>query len=374
MTKSSSSGGTKVGSDLSRISDMFETPSKYVEGHPTYRRRSVNRLVHFFVFSLAFLALAQTADAAPVSRYDLLETACKAFWNRAPDETAVLRSHLLEPFPDGRIHLDWPATRGTAMVVLYKLLEPALVPSKTQPAEFTDIQPGTALGSAAAAIGGYFEPTAKRRFSPDRLLAEGEFAGFLEALRGQAELPTLPPIWLEPQEASPTASLERHFPVDFKFSDPATQIDSGCFEENGATDARRIDRLHGFVSDDQLAPQGAFDLTSALEGMSELEKLLDTLEITVHDLTTADIPPERVSETLEAFDEIGAILAGTTDKLRFSRQHLEAALLTDPARLRDTAGLRLRIVDGLRRVVHLKEKIDARRPALSVKDPDKNRD
>jgi|GEM_PF-1723822 len=367
MTKSSSSGGTKVGSDLSRISDMFETPSKYVEGHPIYRRRSVNRLVQSIFFSLAFLAFAQTADAAPVSRYDLLETTCKVFWNHAPDETAVLRSNLLEPFPDGRIHLDWPATRGTALVILYRLLTSGQA-FEARPASFTDIEAGTSLGSAAAVIGDCFEPAAKRRFSPDRLLAEGELAELLDTIRSRLPVATEPPEWLalqEPKQPEDSTMTGRHFPVNFTFDDPMKQQIQTSPDEAGATDARMLDRMHGFVSPDQMAPQESFDLTTALSGMSDLEKILDSLEITIHELTTAEISPERVSETLDAFDEIAEILGGTTDKLRFSRQHLEAAILTDPARLRDAAGLRLRIVDGLRRVVRLKELIDARRPALA---------
>lgn len=371
MTKSSSSGGTKVGSDLSRISDMFETPSKYVEGHPIYRRRSVNRLVQTAVFFVVLFAYAQIADAAPVSRFDLLEKSCKAFWDRTPDEAAVLRSNLLEPFPDGRIHLDWPATRGTALLVLHALLGPETAPA-TSPVSFSDITPGTRIGSAAAILASFFEPSAKRRFMPDRLLAEGDFDRILARVRTGCTIPAEPPEWLLPPDAARQASssqeirpaLEQHFPVRFTFDDPLNP--RGTAEETGATDARRLDRMHGFVAPDQMAPQENFDLTTALSGMADLEKTLDSLEITVHELTTAEIPPERVADTLAALDEIAAILVGTTDKLRFSRKHLEAAILTDPERLRDAAGLRLRIVDGLRRVIRLREKIDTRRPALSA--------
>ena len=364
MTKSSSSGGTKVGSDLSRISDMFETPSKYIEGHPTYRRRSVKRLVCTAIFFLTLLVCAPGADAAPVSRYDLLEKACRTFWDRTPDEAAVLRSDLLKPFPDGRIHLDWPATRGTALLVLYELLGPATA-FATPAATFTDIAAGTPLGSAAAAIGGCFESASKRRFMPDRLLAEGDFAKTLAAVRKAFVIPTETPEWLVPRETVKQESvnaLGRRFPVDFTFDDPLKREN---LDETGATDARRLERMHGLVNPDQMAPQEAFDLTTALSGMEELEKTLDTLEITVHELTTEEIPPERVSDALAAFDEIAAILAGTTDKLRFSRQHLEAAILTDPERLRDAAGLRVRILDSQRRIARLKEKIDARRPSLA---------
>ncbi|MBP7635453.1 hypothetical protein KBA41_14895 [Candidatus Ozemobacteraceae bacterium] len=364
MTKSSSSGGTKVGSDLSRISDMFETPSKYIEGHPTYRRRSVKHLVRTAVFFLILLVCAPDAGAAPVSRYDLLEKACQAFWNNTPDEAAVLRSDLLKPFPDGRIHLDWPATRGTALLVLHELLGPATA-AATPAATFTDIAPGTPLGSAAAAIGECFESTAKGRFMPDRLLAEGDFAKTLAAIRKTRVIPAEAPEWLVPRDRTKqeTANaLERHFPVDFTFDDP---LKRGSFDETGATDARRLERMHGLVNPDQMAPQEEFDLTTALSGMEELEKTLDTLEITVHELTTEEIPPERVSDTLAAFDEIAALLAGTTDKLRFSRQHLEAAILTDPERLRDAVGLRVRILDSQRRIARLKEKIDTRRPELA---------
>lgn len=364
MTKSSSSGGTKVGSDLSRISDMFETPSKYIEGHPTYRRRSVKRLVRTAVFFLALLVCAPGAGAAPVSRYDLLEKACQAFWNRMPDEAAVLRSNLLKPFPDGRIHLDWPATRGTALLILFDLLGPETAPA-TPAATFSDITPGTPLGSAAAAIGECFESTSKRRFMPDRLLAEGDLAKALAAVRKARTVPVEPPEWLVPRDTAKQEvpnTLERHFPVDFTFDDPLKRERA---DETGATDARRLERMHGLVAPDQMAPQEEFDLTTALSGMEELERTLDTLEITVHELTSEEIPPDRISDVLAAFDEISEILAGTTDKLRFSRRHLEAAILTDPERLRDAAGLRVRILDGQRRIARLKEKIDARRPALA---------
>lgn len=324
----------------------------------------MKHLVRTAVFFLTLLVCAPGAGAAPVSRFDLLEQACQAFWNRTPDEAAVLRSNLLEPFPDGRIHLDWPATRGTALLVLYDLLGLATAPA-TPAATFTDIAPGTPLGSAAAAIGDRFEFTAKRRFMPDRLLAEGDLAKALATLRKTCTIPAEAPEWLVPRDTvkqGPGNALERHFPVNFTFDDP---LNRGSFDETGATDARRLERMHGLVNPDQMAPQEEFDLTTALSGMEELEKTLDTLEVTVHELTTEEIPPERVSDALAAFDEIAGILAGTTDKLRFSRRHLEAALLTDPERLRDAAGLRVRILDSQRRIARLKEKIDARRPALA---------
>jgi len=369
MTKSSSSGGTKVGSDRSRMSDMIETPSKYSEGHLTYRRCSVKRLVLIGIFFFAFLASAPQACAAPVSRFDLLERACKAFWNRAPDEAEVLRSGLLEPFPDKRIHPDWPATRGTALVILAALVEPSIKPGERHPGEFTDIQPDTPLSSAAALIGGWFEPTSKRRLSPDRLLSEGELKELLDLLKNDVTLPAAPRVWLTPVSgtaASVPAPLERRFPVEFRFENGSKATTAWDARDEGASDAQRIERLRAFVPDNQIAPQGEFNLTEALDGMSEIEKLLETLEVTVHDLTTLEVPTERIAETLDAFDQIGEILGSTTDKLRFSRKHLEAALLTDPARLRDAAGLRSRIVDGLRRVARLKEKIDARRPALAT--------
>ncbi len=332
----------------------------------------MKRLVLIGIFFFAFLASALQAGAAPVSRYDLLERACKAFWNHSPDEAAVLRSGLLEPFPDRRVHPDWPATRGTALVILAALVEFSITSEERHPGEFTDIQPNTPLGSAAALIGGWFEPTAKRRFSPDRLLSEGELEELLDLLKNDVTLPAAPPGWLSESgtaaaaAASGPAPLERRFPVEFRFEDGSEAATARDIGDEGASDARRIERLRAFVPDDQLAPQGEFNLTEALDGMDEIEKLLEKLEVTVHDLTTLEVPPERVKETLDAFDQIGGILGSTTDKLRFSRKHLEAALLTDPARLRDAAGLRSRIVDGLRRVAHLKEKIDTRRPALAA--------
>jgi len=102
----------------------------------------VKRLVCTAIFFLTLLVCAPGADAAPVSRYDLLEKACRTFWDRTPDEAAVLRSDLLKPFPDGRIHLDWPATRGTALLVLYELLGPATA-FATPAATFTDIAAGS---------------------------------------------------------------------------------------------------------------------------------------------------------------------------------------------------------------------------------------
>ncbi|HOY66853.1 MAG TPA: hypothetical protein PLP29_08190 [Candidatus Ozemobacteraceae bacterium] len=333
----------------------------------------MKRLVLIGIFFFAFLASALQADAAPISRYDLLERACKAFWNRSPDEAAVLRSGLLAPFPDKRIHPDWPATRGTALVILAALVESSITPEERHPGEFTDLQPDTPLGSAAALIGGWFEPTAKRRFSPDRLVSESELEELLDLLQNDVTLPAAPPGWLSAESgtavsaaASEPAPLERRFPVEFRFRDSSDAESAGNTDEEGASDARRIERLRAFVPDDQIAPQGEFNLTEALDGMNEIENLLEKLEVTVQDLTTLEVPPERVTETLDAFDQIGEILGSTTDKLRFSRKHLEAALLTDPARLRDATGLRSRIVDGLRRVAHLKEKIDARRPTLAA--------
>lgn len=317
----------------------------------------------FFLGGFASCLFAEISSAsAPVaglsiSRMELLEKASKSFFDRPISELEVMQRDFYDPFPDGKIHLDWPVTRGAAAKALLRLLKG---PSKDGqmmqgvhpcPGFFSDIAVGLPLYQVLFMVGGAFPVRAGKRFAPDTHLTTEDL---------QAVLNKLSKRFLEPE--SPTASAGvtvlpgKTFQPSFRFQSGREPTVSDLL---AGSDTARIEKLLDFVPKEQVAPAPTFDIHATDEAVTEMEMILDSLEKNVQGLLVVKpTDPGETRELRNALLDIRTILGPLLNKLRFSAMQLSSALLVDSDSIRLAAQLKHRLASNRSRLKHLQESLE----------------
>lgn len=303
---------------------------------------------------------------SPISRLQLLEEVSRAWGGRPWTEAEALQSGLLEPYADGKIHLDWPLSRGVAARVLARVVR-RLDPAAGFPKAFSDVTASSPVGAALGIVGQAFRPVVGERFVADQIFSPDDLQ-FAMATLGRL-IPASLTLPLVPGPASEDQSLDglqvgRR--IDLGFPEGPRGESSSSIGLALASDVQRLSRLAPLVPADQLAPQTQFDLEAAADGLAEMERALDSFELTIYDVTLAD-PKDRGLEA-EIRDFLGQMketLHNSREKLRLSRRQLQAALLVDPQSMERCAELRSRLEMALFRLENLAERVDKRLQAIS---------
>ncbi len=298
----------------------------------------------------------------------LLEEASRCWGGRPWTEAEALQSGLLEPYADGKIHLDWPMSRGVAARVLARVVR-RLDPEAVFPQVFGDVTASSTVAPALCIVGQAFRPVAGDRFVPDQIFSVDDLQYAFATLGRLIPASLTLPLAALPAPATFSADdlkAGRRFDLGFP-EEPRGEV-SSTFGQVLASDVRRLGRLVPLVPADQLAPQNQFDLEAATAGLAEIERVLDSFELTIYDVTLAD-PKDRglEGEIREFLSQMKETLRNSGEKLRVSRRQLQAALLVDPQSMERTAELRSRLETALFRLESLSERVEQRLTAISPK-------
>ncbi len=375
----------------SLMSDMAASPWGDKLQRSRYRTVSAFSLVFFLLAVGCFTSFA--GGPVKISRIAFLEKIYKGFLSRNLSEAEAIQCGLLEPYGDGRFHLDWPVSRGAAAKILCGFIRKN-APIPPVPGRFSDIATSSELFPVLDQVGGVFPPVGKDRFHPDGLLTEVEARKIIETILAGAALrpfPALPvadaraivtpgsqlveesagseSLALAPAQEDPaleeipetvgaTGTYGRWFPTRFTFPRTYREPEVASVREIQGSEARRLGRLNRFVPADQLSPPADFSLSQASEGMVEVEKVLDSLEMNVHELLMAPVADEGDrGRVREALTQIGEVTKDVGKKLAVSEMRLDAVLLVDPASIEKCADLRLRIGNSTKRLAVLDDRI-----------------
>ncbi len=318
--------------------------------------RTCYRLAAAFclVLGLAGSLLPLQAAPAQVSRMLLLEEASRRWGGQPFTEAEALQCGLLEPYSDGKYHLDWPLSRGAAARVLARVVR-RLDPEASFPKVFGDVTASAPVAPALAVVGQAFRPAAGDRFVADQIFSPDDLA-FAFATLGPL-LPASRSLRLPPADADLKAEMR----IGLGFPDRSGAPPRSLQGEVLASDVARLARLTPLVPADQLAPQNAFDLEAASAGVTEMETALDSFEGTVGEVVLArPADPVLENEVRDFLGQMQETLRHTGEKLRLSRRQLQAALLVDPPSMRRCVELRSRIDTALFRLDRLAEQVDRR--------------
>ncbi|HNV72240.1 MAG TPA: hypothetical protein PKO06_21210, partial [Candidatus Ozemobacteraceae bacterium] len=130
---------------------------------------------------LCSLVTPVSAARRPLTRLELVELCVSKLQNRFIDEVEAIRCGLLAPYPDGRMHLDWPATRGVAAGVLARLTLTLGLPAR--PAPFSDVDTTSPLAPHLAQVGALFPALEEGRFRAEQLAYREDLEQMIESLR-----------------------------------------------------------------------------------------------------------------------------------------------------------------------------------------------
>jgi hypothetical protein len=359
-----------MGEDMDRASVIRPTPKAGKVCCPWYRRTPI-----FFLGVPIMLCLLLAcphiligATKGSVSRLDFLEQTFRALFGREVTELEIMQADWLDPYPDGRHHLDWPITRGTAAIALYRLLNPDGGTEPLAPRGFSDVNPGHPCYLPVQVIGQAFDPIDSTSFKADQLITRAELTRILARIAQEIHLSPHSEAQESVQvgESRPLANMYfSHRPTSLPvFSDRPLRHRSTV---TGLAPLNRLQRAARTAPAEQLAPAAEFDLDLVNSGVAEIEQLLTSIEGTVFtlvDQTGIEAGHDREIRTF--LSNLAETLAGMRDKLRFSLRHLQSVLLTDPARLAQSDDLRLRIGDHLGRLERLQKAIAVRLKAPPI--------
>lgn len=284
------------------------------------------------------------------------------------NEAEALQSGLLEPYSDGKFHLDWPMSRGMAARILARVWLRAGFRT-TLPQAFPDVASGAAAAPALTLVGQAFRASADRRFHAEQIFTPADLRFALEVL-GRSSVASEP----APVAAADTASeteleaLKAEIRPALGFPQRDALLASSSLRGTMASDVLRLGRLVPLVPSEQLGPQAGFDLEGVTEGVAEMEAALDSFELTIYDVTLADPQDEGLkNEVREFLAEMRPTLRNVGDKLRMSRLELKHALLVDPESIRRSAELGSRIDTAMFRLDRLSERVEERLGTISPK-------
>ena len=359
----------------------------------SYRSKATNALgsiggrLLMLVFAL-LIVWPDIVSAASVSRMQFLEQSLQRLHERKIDEAEALKSHLIDAFPDGKMHLDYPITRAGAVRALYRLLMPE-VRAIPWPRSADDIASGTETANALAILGGAFPPGPNNKFQPDRFLNDAEFevilTGLVRHLRTLPQRPApLAPVTSSvatvtaapvptvvttvasasatvstpvasapapapaPATAATTLGSMRFDPLDHASSSAVAIRFGGEFRPIGeaststgvpgpddAAAMASLSHLHRFLPPAQLDVAPTFDLVGCESGVASIAESVDSLEINATELIGAtNLLPEHLRQVREALTTILSLLEATDTRLRFANDQLRAATFHEPDSIR----------------------------------------
>ena len=334
---------------------MGAKPPQCGSGRPIYRRSSAISLA-LFLLTLFFPCFLPAAEK-PLTRLELVEICVSRFEGRFVDEIEAIRSGLLAPYPDGHIHLDWPATRGVAAGAMARLAITRGLPAR--PACFQDVGPSSPLAPSLAQVGEVFPPLDQDRFRAEQLVFRGELEGSLAALATPPQT-TSSSLQLTEGLAPGTGDFVggRRYPADYAYPGGASRPDPAA---QTGTDTGPIGQVAPGVPLDQMTPQGAFDLGQAQEGIEEIESRLDPLEVNVYDLVgITDANPEEERKITSALTVIHQVINDSLGKLAFAQRQLNTAILADPDAIRNALDLKARLAQDVTRLERIRQRIEPR--------------
>jgi hypothetical protein len=330
-------------------------------------KRKMYRIIAGFLLVLTLAGFPSGSPAQEVvSRLEFCEKLLSASVKQPVNEVFIMQSGILDPQPDGKFHLDWPISRGDAARVCLGIMS-GFPGARPLPGFFADTPLSSPFYSVLAKVGGAFAPLPQDRFGPDVLLTP-EDANHVTRVFSR-HLPS-DSLWVSPLGTAPASEEQigsdpavwgKNFPMGFRFPGAVEPDVTG----SSASAAARISRLATLVPPEQLSPHYAFNLRQAVNGMDEMENVLDSLELSILDLVHSQAEnPTQKSQLSDGLQQFRDIIGPLLEKLRFSREEVRSALLTDSESIGLADTLQRRISEGQRRLNRLMELIDDRRKRL----------
>ncbi|MBF0408708.1 MAG: hypothetical protein HQM10_15280 [Candidatus Riflebacteria bacterium] len=319
----------------------------------TYRQTSADPLARKSVFLLCLLFLyifpacllsAATSRESFVSRMAFAENLELSLNNRTINESDVMTNGYLEPLQDGKFHPDWPISRAVAVRMLYLALS-SHPDNPSFPADFTDIANHSVLFKFTNVAGGFFPAFEDGRFKSNTLISESEAQMIFEKLKNITGKDSNYLVDFSNEEADISHDNDSE-PCDLKpyqndgdsyvFSSPPTLSDALQKKQ----------------------PHFVFNYDAANDAVTELETLINSLEINLSALSDAYLEADDEKHAQQkALKQILEILDNCSEKLRYTLFGLDHGEFNDSESKSKAELIRPRILSVAQRISTMQKRI-----------------
>ncbi|MDD3377276.1 MAG: hypothetical protein PHF08_07460 [Candidatus Riflebacteria bacterium] len=353
---------------IERVSDIIMSPViRRNIWHFLHRQKGLISLVCFILMLFSAPLAADSPDR--VSRLNFIAYVYGELYDYCPLVEEVHKLGLLEAFPDGKMHLEWPITRGIAAEALYRVSIQSGSGGK-MPRAFADIPDDSPYLKALKVVGGAFLPRNRGRFEPDKLLSETHLKHAVSVLLSNRvivkeagkRIEMVPVFVSEKDEYADIEPL--HPPIGFS-EKPGSNF--GYINDALA----KIDVVNEMsVATQQMNPQSLSDIRSAVKAMEEVQTLFKKFGASVLELTAINVKfPGDDKALRNALSQFNNMLSDFVIRFNYCKDQLSRVTLVDPDIIKKCDILNSEIDESLRQIKILRKRISDRmsQPILKEK-------
>lgn len=351
-----------------RVSDIVRSPVIQIWQF-TYRQV----LCCGLALLLMAISTASMAQDDRVTRYSLISAIYERIYNRQITELEAINTGLLDPYADGKFHLEWPVSRGMAAEAFFRLSVQSGTAAKL-PRAFADISNNSPFKKVLDAVGGSFLPQNRGNFEPNHMYTRPNLFRGIKILveKGVVKQEDRYEMDIEiinnPVETV-TATTEA---VDVgaageDFSTVAVHPDLGfdhrnTNEEKFKQDAyKRFSRADRQVAFEQMNPQVMASVDDATDAMADVDGIMKSLGGSVLEMTsTYPSNPDDEKALRTGLANIEGVLKSITDRFEYSKLQLSTVMPVDPNQIKKCADLELRMNNTIEEAGLLRKRISSR--------------
>lgn len=344
---------------IERISDIIISPVICRDiWQFLHRQKRIICLACFII--LTFVSPLSGAQKEKISRFDFVNYVYGQLFGLQPSAEEIKRLGILDSFPDGEFHLDWPITRGIAAESFYRI-SVQLASEIKIPRAFADIPNDSPFAMALSVVGGGFIPRNMGRFEPDKLLVENHLKHAFSVLESKKVLSK--DIGKKIDFITVYEPLKNEYDLiesispELGFSDkPGTNFD--YINET----LYKIGTINDMsIATQQMNPQNISDIRNAAKEMEEVQKLFKKFGGSILDLTSIEsVLPNDEKILRNALSQFNNMLRDFIIRFEYCKEQLSRVTLVDPELIKKCDILNTEIIESLKQIRILRKRINER--------------
>lgn len=354
-----------MGELIMRVCDIFVSPVIRKIWHSFYRQI----LTICLVLTLILLQCTAIRASDKLSRFEIVSALYERVFNVEATEVKAMKSGLLEPYEDGRYHLDWPVTRGMAANMFYTISVQSGSVTKF-PRAFADIRPGSEYYKVLNTVGGAFLPQRDGKFMAENVLNKEDMYRAISVLidkkvfkqndlsgteRSVSEDPVATSKSMNfsnTKETKNITSIEEITPF----------INTENYDHNYTKRAiKKLKSSVHLVKMQQMNPQTMSSIENASQGIKEVKKYMKSMTSSTIDLIEISTKTTEDEKAVEkALSKIDRVLKGMIERFEYSKVQLNNVIPINPIQIKKCSKLNSELTKYIEDAKILRNKISSR--------------
>jgi len=354
-----------MGELIMRVCDIFVSPVIRKIWHACYRQI----LTICLVLTLILLQCTILSASDKLTRFEIVSALYERVFNVDMTEVKAMKTGLLEPYEDGRYHLDWPITRGMAANMFYTISVQSGSVTKF-PRAFADIRPESEYRKVLNRVGGAFLPQKDGKFMADNVLNKEDMYRAISVLidkkvfkqndlSGREEEVLADPLvtsksidFSNTTETKKTTSIGEITPF----------INTENYDKKYTNRAiKKLKNSAHLVKMQQMNPQVISSIENAYQGIKEVKKYMKSMTSSTIDLIEISTKTTEDEKAVEkALSRINRVLNGMIERFEYSKVQLNNVIPINPGQIKKCSRLNSELTKYIEDAKILHNKISSR--------------